>query len=239
MYLDMPGRLPANRLHQNPRPETSMCHRKQRIHADREISARSIGSRPILLFTRLKLCVYPLMANQVICARDYPEHVVLPRGCLQELLDLLRELGVPVCVDDRRTNGKSLNLQFHGELNKLQMKAAEELLKQETGVLVAPTAFGKTVVAAWLIAQRKVSTLVLVHTRQLMDQWINRLETFLGLPAGEIGQIGAGRMNAQGNIDVGILQSFEPKNEASVLSKITVRLLSMSATTYLPPALSR
>jgi superfamily II DNA or RNA helicase len=59
------------------------------------------------------------------------------------------------------------------------MKAAEELLKQETGVLVAPTAFGKTVVGAWLIAQRKVNTLVLVHTRQLMDQWINRLETLL------------------------------------------------------------
>jgi hypothetical protein len=105
----------------------------------------------------------------VSCARDYPEYVALPRGCLQELLDLLHELGVLLCADDKRTNGKSLSVQFHGELNKLQMKAAEDLLKQETGVLVAPTAFGKTVVAAWLIANRKVSTLILVHTRQLMD----------------------------------------------------------------------
>jgi superfamily II DNA or RNA helicase len=153
----------------------------------------------------------------VSCAQDFPEYVALPRGCLQELLDLLRELGVSVCIDDRRTNGKNLNLQFHGELNQLQMKAAETLLKQETGVLVAPTAFGKTVVAAWLIARRQVSTLVLVHTRQLMDQWINRLEAFLGLQVGEIGQIGAGRMNATGQVDVGILQSFERQNEAGAL----------------------
>jgi superfamily II DNA or RNA helicase len=70
-------------------------------------------------------------------------------------------------------------LAFHGELSGLQMESAEILLNHETGVLVAPTAFGKTVVAAWLIARRQVSTLVLVHTRQLMDQWINRLESFL------------------------------------------------------------
>lgn len=153
----------------------------------------------------------------VSCAQDFPEHIALPRGCLQELLDLLGALGISVCVDDKRTSGRSLNLQFHGELNKLQMKAAETLLKQETGVLVAPTAFGKTVVAAWLIAQRHISTLVLVHTRQLMDQWINRLEAFLGLQAGEIGQIGAGRIHATGQIDVGILQSFERQKESGAI----------------------
>ena len=151
----------------------------------------------------------------ICCAEDFPEYVALPRGCLQELLDLLRELGVSVRIDDQRADGRSLQLQFHGELNRLQMESAEIILKYDTGVLVAPTAFGKTVVAAWLIAQRQVSTLVLVHTRQLMDQWINRLGKFL--PAVPIGQIGAGKMLATGLIDVGILQSFDQENEASAI----------------------
>ena len=72
----------------------------------------------------------------------------------------------------------------------------DALLEHDTGVLAATTAFGKTVVAAWLIAQRGVNTLVLVHRRQLLDQWIERLSTFLGLPAKSIGRIGGGRRQA-------------------------------------------
>jgi superfamily II DNA or RNA helicase len=60
--------------------------------------------------------------------------------------------------------------------------AADVMLKHEIGVLSATTAFGKTVVAAWLIAQRRINTLVLVHRRQLLDQWVERLATFLELP---------------------------------------------------------
>ena len=63
--------------------------------------------------------------------------------------------------------------EFHGELRPEQKVAATAMLAHETGVLAATTAFGKMVVAAWLIAQRGVSTLVLVHRRQLLDQWIN------------------------------------------------------------------
>jgi len=85
------------------------------------------------------------------------------------------------------------------------------MLRHETGVLAATTAFGKTVVAAWLIAQRGVNTLVLVHRRQLLDQWVERLSTFLDVPAKSIGRIGGGRSRPTGNIDVGIIQSLVRK----------------------------
>jgi superfamily II DNA or RNA helicase len=86
------------------------------------------------------------------------------------------------------------------------------MLAHDTGVLAATTAFGKTVIAAWLIARRGVSTLVLVHRRQLLDQWIERLSTFLGLPAKSIGRIGGGRTRPTGLLDVAVIQSLVRKS---------------------------
>jgi superfamily II DNA or RNA helicase len=86
------------------------------------------------------------------------------------------------------------------------------MLKHETGVLSATTAFGKTVVAAWLIAQRKVNTLVLVHRRQLLDQWIERLAAFLNVTAKSIGRIGGGRHKPTGLLDVAVIQSLVRKH---------------------------
>ena len=85
------------------------------------------------------------------------------------------------------------------------------MLAHDTGVLAATTAFGKTVVAAWLIAQRGVNTLVLVHRRQLLDQWVERLSAFLGIPAKSIGRIGGGRTRPTGLLDVAIIQSLARK----------------------------
>ena len=78
------------------------------------------------------------------------------------------------------------------------------MLAHDTGVLSATTAFGKTVIGAWLIAKRGVNTLVLVHRRQLQDQWIERLSAFLGLPSHAIGRIGGGSRKPSGAIDVAV-----------------------------------
>ena len=102
-------------------------------------------------------------------------------------------------------------MKFHGQLRPEQQTAANAILAHDDGILCAPTAFGKTVIAAWLIAARKVNTLVLVHRRQLLDQWRERLSTFLNLPIESIGQIGGGRRHATGVIDVGIIQSLNRK----------------------------
>ncbi len=92
------------------------------------------------------------------------------------------------------------------------MRAADAMLKHETGVLAATTAFGKTVVAAWLIALRGVNTLVLVHRRQLLDQWVERLAEFLDLPEKSIGRIGGGRKKPTGVVDVAVIQSLVRKD---------------------------
>jgi len=144
----------------------------------------------------------------VACAEDLPHHIGLPRGCLDDVRKTLIELGVRLAIRDERCGGSRLEVRFQGELRREQKPAATAMLRHETGVLAATTAFGKTVVAAWLIAQRGVNTLVLVHRRQLLDQWVERLSTFLDVPAKSIGRIGGGRSRPTGNIDVGIIQSL-------------------------------
>ena len=85
------------------------------------------------------------------------------------------------------------------------------MLAHDTGVLSATTAFGKTVIAAWLIAQRGVNTLVLVHRRQLLEQWVERLSAFLDLPSKAIGRIGGGQRKPTGSLDVAVIQSLVRK----------------------------
>jgi superfamily II DNA or RNA helicase/very-short-patch-repair endonuclease len=153
----------------------------------------------------------------IACAEDHPQHVGLPRGCLDELRDALSDLGVGTTMRDERHLGRPIDVTFQGELRVEQHTAAKAMLAHDTGVLAATTAFGKTVIAAWLIAQRGVNTLVLVHRRQLLDQWIERLATFLGLPARSIGRIGGGRSRATGVIDVAIIQSLVKKGTVNDL----------------------
>jgi hypothetical protein len=107
------------------------------------------------------------------CAEDHPQHIGLPRGCLEEVSQTLNGLGVQVAVRDERFHGRPVKLTFQGTLRPEQATAAKAMLGHETGVLAATTAFGKTVIAAWLIAQRGVNTLILVHRRQLLDQWVS------------------------------------------------------------------
>lgn len=147
----------------------------------------------------------------IACAEDHPHHIALPRGCLDDVRQTLTDLGVRIDVRDERCAGDRLDVTFHGELRPEQQVAADAMLRHDTGVLAATTAFGKTVVAAWLIAQRGVNTIVLVHRRQLLDQWIERLAAFLGTPAISIGRIGGGRSRPTGKIDVAIIQSLVRK----------------------------
>lgn len=147
----------------------------------------------------------------IACAEDHPHHIGLPRGCLAEVRQTLSDLGVRAPVRDERCAGRPLQVSFHGELRPEQKVAADAMLAHETGVLAATTAFGKTVVAAWLIAQRGVSTLVLVHRRQLLDQWIERLSAFLGIPTKAIGRIGGGRRRPTGLLDIAVIQSLVRK----------------------------
>ena len=135
----------------------------------------------------------------ISCAELFSKHVALPRGCLDDLMGLLGDAGIAAELRDERQQGQPLGARFLGELTPEQSEAAAALLKHETGVLAAATAFGKTVVAAKMIAARERNTLVLVHRRQLLDQWVARLQAFLDIAPGSLGVIHGGKKNADRN----------------------------------------
>lgn len=147
------------------------------------------------------------------CAEDFPSYVGLPRGCLDDALELIKTHNIKPELGDKRFGGVSINVTFKGELRPQQQEAAQHLSAHDYGILSAPTAFGKTVIAAWLIASRKVNTLVLVHRRQLMDQWRERLALFLGMELEDIGQVSGGKKRVTGSVDIGLMQSLNRKGE--------------------------
>lgn len=156
-------------------------------------------------------------------AEERDGHLALPRGCEESLSALLDETGVTCRFIDKRQTGKPIRAEFTGTLRPEQEPAAKALLKHDTGVLSATTAFGKTVIAAYLIGQRKVNTLILVHTQALLNQWKAALEDFLQidemlapLPKKRgrkkarplIGQLGGNKNTLSGIVDVAIFQSL-------------------------------
>jgi superfamily II DNA or RNA helicase len=147
------------------------------------------------------------------CGEDLPKHLALPRGCLADATALLESHRVKPLVRDERFSGAPIDVQFRGSLRVHQEEAVKAVIQHDEGVVCAPTAFGKTAVAAWLIAHRNVSALVLVHRQQLLDQWRERLAMFLDLPVDEIGQIGGGKTSRTRRIDVAVLQSLHQKQE--------------------------
>ena len=112
---------------------------------------------------------------------DEGKYIVLPRGLREELLKKFDQAGVRYRIEDKRTEGRKLNISFMGDLRESQVPAVETMLENETGILHAATAFGKTVVCCDMIARRSLSTLILVDRTDLMNQWLKRLEEFLDI----------------------------------------------------------
>ena len=112
---------------------------------------------------------------------DEGKYIVLPRGLREEILKKFDNAGISYKIEDKRTKGQELNISCRGELRESQIPAVETMLENETGILHAATAFGKTVVCCDMIARRGISTLILVDRADLMNQWIKRLEEFLDI----------------------------------------------------------
>ena len=150
-------------------------------------------------------------------AENYPNHIALPRGCLDAAKKLLRENGVGCELRDKRFGGEPLDVAFAGTLRPDQEASVEAVLRHDSGVLCAPTAFGKTVIAAALIARRGVNVLVLVHRTELLKQWQERLQSFLGVGKGIVGTIGDGKAKPTGKIDIGVMQSLSRQGDVNGL----------------------
>ena len=151
------------------------------------------------------------------CAENFPQHIALPRGCLDAAQELLQFNGVRCDIHDERTNGTPVDVEFAGTLRPDQEDAVVAMLPHDVGVLCAPTAFGKTVTGAAIIARRRVNTLILVHRTELLRQWQERLNTFLGIEKGVVGTIGGGKRKPTGKIDIAVMQSLSRKGEVDPL----------------------
>jgi superfamily II DNA or RNA helicase len=153
----------------------------------------------------------------ISCAELFTKHIALPRGCLDAVIDLLVANGIRPRLRDERRNGMPIGARFLGTLTADQHSAADALMSHDTGVLAATTAFGKTVIACKLIAERGTNTLILVHRQQLLDQWVARLRTFLDVDGAHIGVIRGGKKKPTGCIDVATIQSLVKKGTVSDL----------------------
>ncbi len=150
-------------------------------------------------------------------AENYPQHIALPRGCLDAARELFRGNGIVCDLRDERFGGETIDVSFAGTLRLDQEAAVAGMLHHDTGVLCAPTAFGKTVTAAAMIARRGVNTLVLVHRTELLKQWQERLQAFLGVGNDVIGTIGGGKVKLTGKIDIAVMQSVCRQREVNPL----------------------
>lgn len=156
---------------------------------------------------RMRMQTYP-HARFIFSGELRPNEIVLPRGLLDRVTQILSGAGAQVIIRDERLAKKRIKAEFTGELTQSQQKAVKALKKTDIGVLVAPPGFGKTVVGCALIAERKVSTLVLVHRQPLLDQWKERMVKFLGLNPKDIGILGGAKKKTTGKLDLMMLQTL-------------------------------
>ncbi|MFV9646476.1 MAG: DEAD/DEAH box helicase family protein, partial [Desulfobacterales bacterium] len=165
-------------------------------------------------------------------ADETMDYLCLPRGCEIDLCTELEQLGISVSFIDKTNGGKKIDVNFNGHLRDEQPLALEHLLHHDTGILSGTTAFGKTVVAIKLIAERKVNTLILVDKISLLAQWKKQLSQFLivneplpkmadttGKKQGRkkkvdvIGQLGGGKNTLNGIVDIAVMQSVSRLGE--------------------------
>ncbi|UCD89850.1 MAG: DEAD/DEAH box helicase [Desulfobacterales bacterium] len=136
------------------------------------------------------------------------EGLWIPRGYTRQLLLQCKRYDIEYQMDDLRRSLPPIDFNFTGELRPFQKKAVIAMLSKEFGTLSAPTGSGKTVMALYIIAQRQQPALIVVHTKDLAFQWIDRVERFLGISSDAIGFIGGGKKTVGEKVTVALVQSL-------------------------------
>lgn len=159
----------------------------------------------------------------ISCSELLDEHLAMPRGCEDDVIEVLQNNNVKYIIEDKTNPGRDINVAFRGKLREEQQDAIECMLPHNIGTLSATTAFGKTIFAIAMIAQRKVNTLILVHRKSLLDQWKKQLEDFLDINEivveenkrksrknlSSIGLLCSGKDSLHGIIDIALIQSCQ------------------------------
>lgn len=134
--------------------------------------------------------------------------LIAPRGFTRQLIGMAHRHNVSYRIDDRRRILPEIDLIFHGKLKPFQEQAVTDILSRDFGTLSAATGSGKTVMALYIIAERKQPALIVVHTKELLNQWIDRIVSFLNIPKDEIGIVGAGKKTIGKRVTVATVQSL-------------------------------
>ncbi|MBI5184490.1 MAG: DEAD/DEAH box helicase family protein, partial [Nitrospinae bacterium] len=168
---------------------------------------------------RMRMPTYP--HPRFIFSGELQENrILLPRGALEEVTALLQKSGATVTIIDQRVRPKKIKAEFAGELKPTQAKAVKVFEKEDIGVLAAPPGEGKTVMACALIAKRKTPTIILVHRQQILQQWKEKLSSFLGISRKEIGVWGGTKNKLSGKIDIATLQTLARKEDVEEISAL-------------------
>ena len=141
--------------------------------------------------------------------------VIVPRGFIGKLTRFCHENKLEFSFVDNRKKLNSVGFQFNAQLREHQHTAIEVTSKKDFGVIVAPPGSGKTIVALKIISEKSQPTLIIVHRKQLLEQWMERIETFLGIPKHEIGKIGQGKTKIGKKITIATIQSLSKSFEKS------------------------
>ena len=152
----------------------------------------------------------------ICCSENHGREMSVPRGKLDDCLKVIEKAGASANIVDERPKRKRIKVKFKGKLRPDQKRAVKDVLKFDTGVLMAPPGVGKTVMGCHIIAKRKIPTLVLVHRKTLLEQWIERMREFLEIDPGLIGIFAKNKKGAS-KIDVAMIQTFskfEERNES-------------------------
>lgn len=166
---------------------------------------------------RMRMQTYP-NPRFIFSGEMRPENLLLPRGVLEKVTKVFQDAGATVIIRDERIGKKRIKVDFEGTLKPIQERAIKSVKESGLGILMAPPGAGKTVMACKLIADRKVSTLILVHRQPLLDQWKERISTFLKIPIKEIGTLSGSKKKMTGKVDIGMLQSITRMDDLSDIS---------------------
>lgn len=134
--------------------------------------------------------------------------VAIPRGAMGLILFFCKEMGIRYQIIDQCRTLPEQDFTFAGILKEYQQSATADILGRDFGVLQAPTGSGKTIMALSIIAERRQPCLIIVHSKELLSQWVERIEQFLAIPRAEIGIIGNGKHRIGEQVTVGIINSI-------------------------------
>ncbi len=152
------------------------------------------------------------------CYRETLDQLLLPRGVRPQAEAIALEAESRLEIIEAYESTNVVEYETLATLRPDQQIAVDALVGHELGVLVAPPGAGKTLIACALIALHRVPTLVIVDRQPLIEQWRDRLTTYLGLDRKRVGQIGSKR-KANGVVDLAMVQSLARREDLAELTE--------------------